>query len=257
LDEADVDIGRNNRISNGYVGIQLEGSGTSGRVAGNTIDALSEIGISVIGGAEAGVTENTLTDAGSNGITVEHGQATVADIHHNRIIQYSGLAIKIVEGNVAVRANEIDGTAQIGIAARDGARAVIAGNTVSGVSLIGILAGTGAAVQARANTVIGGDVGIGYTEPGTTGTAVGNMVMRSADVGIMIEEGAAAEVSENQITEAAMLGVYVRNTGTRATVSDNAISGPGRDGIGFENGAQGTAAGNMLKDLNRTGLWAH
>jgi DNA-binding beta-propeller fold protein YncE/plastocyanin len=77
---AGVRISPGNRISKSSVGIQLEGVGTGGRIAGNVIETMGRTGVAIIGGARATIADNRIANTVDHGIVVEEaGSPVTAD----------------------------------------------------------------------------------------------------------------------------------------------------------------------------------
>ncbi|MFN8661414.1 MAG: right-handed parallel beta-helix repeat-containing protein [Thermomicrobiales bacterium] len=158
----------------------------------------------------------------------------------------------------------------------------------------GVIARTGGEATVRDVTIDGGFfrnacpdtpvTGVSFSGAGgeMSGLSIIRMLHGTPDgfcgSGVTIAEGSEVNVVTSTIAWS-HVGILIRGQDTRATVSDvvvsanvrqgvlvddhaaadivgSRVSGPGQDGIGFALGSQGTASGNMIQDVQRTGIWA-
>jgi nitrous oxidase accessory protein NosD len=259
---AGMRVAAGTRISDGATGIRFTHAGTSGRIAGTTIERMSLTGIDIWFDARASIAGNTIADAGETGIVVARARtrATLADNN----ITGGMVGISVSEGATAdLSGNFIDQTATAGIAIGSGARATLAMDTlaqpgqdgiqvdgpgssaivtdtaVSGALESGIRVQGGAqAVIGAGNRVEGGQWGVVVIDPGSTALVNGNTVADASNQGIVVSAGAAATVAENTIT-GGETAILVQGPGS-ALIENNTISNPANIGIALERGADGT-----------------
>ena len=202
---AHVRISPSNQIRNSNVGIQLEGAGTGGRVAGNTIETMALMGVVIIDGAQASIADNHIADTTVNGIAIE-GSTTEATVENNQLDE---------PGDVGIKAT--------------GRSAEIRGNTVSG-GVFGIGIGNGGTAQVVDNTMSRPeDTGIYVLHEGTVAMIDGNTVADAASDGIWVEQGAHATITGNTVTDAKSNGITAISGADVVISGDNSVRGGERE----------------------------
>lgn len=225
---ARVRITPENRITNGFVGIQLEDPGAVGRIAGSTIDGMTQAGIVVLSGAEATVANNALTDIDGLGISVERPGSQA-----------------IVEQNTVARA-------ATGVAAF-GAEVRITGNTVTGAHH-GVVAREGASATLSQNTIErSSGIGVWITDPDTTATIEGNTIANTSSSGINVGHSASAVIEGNTIRGAINEGIIVEFEG-QARIIDNQVINAEEVGISITHGSEVEVSGENLICGGKTGI---
>jgi nitrous oxidase accessory protein NosD len=217
---AHVRISPENRVRNGYVGIQFEGPGTGGRVAGNTIEGTTVAGIIIRSGAQAAVANNTLTNAGRSGISTERSgsRATI----ENNTIAYTQAAITVFGGEAEIRGNTVT-FGKHGIVVREAGTAILEGNTIERPSAFGVW----------------------ITDPGTNATILRNTIRRAGAQGINVGHTASAVIEDNTIRDAADEGIIIEFDGV-ARIRDTTVIDAAGVGISVTDGGQAEISGENL-----------
>jgi probable HAF family extracellular repeat protein len=245
---ANVRVSPGNRVTNGQVGIQLEDSGTGGRIAGNTIESMSRAGIAVILDAHATVADNTVEDA-FYGIFASSGAATNMNGNTIRRAQDSGIIVSNTGTRATIENNTIDSSLSDGIWAQEGAQASVLGNTVTGSARYGIAAiGAGTRATIDDNTVADSGLNGVWAGIGSVAEISGNAVNDAAEDGILATGSAEATIAENRVT-GGQRGIEIAGAGTTATVVDNTVERVGVVGITINQGATASdVSGNAVSE---------
>ena len=135
---AHVRISPSNQIRNSNVGIQLEGAGMGGCVAGNTIETMALMGVVIIDGAQASIADNHIADTTVNGIAIE-GSTTEATIENNQLDEPGQVGIKVTGRSAEIRGNTVSGGV-FGFGIGNGGTAQVVDNTTSRPEDTGIYA---------------------------------------------------------------------------------------------------------------------
>ncbi len=245
---ANVRVSPGNRVTNGQVGIQLEDSGTGGRIAGNTIESMSRAGIAVILDARATVADNTVEDA-FYGIFASSGAATNMNGNTIRRAQDSGIFVSNTGTRATIKDNTIDSSLSDGIWVQEGAQASVLGNTVTGSARYGIAAiGAGTRVTIDDNTVADSGLNGVWAGIGSVAEISGNAVNDAAEDGILATGSAEASIRENRVA-GGQRGIEIAGAGTTATVVNNAVERVGVVGITINQGAAAPdVSGNTVSE---------
>jgi hypothetical protein len=274
---AHVRISPGNQIRNGFIGIQLEGEGTGGRVAGTTIERMALMGVAIIGGAQASIANNSIADTAVNGIAIE-GETTEATIENNQLDDPGEVGIKGLQASVEVRGNRVSG-GDFGIGIGDGGTAQVFGNTLNRPQNTGIYVlheGTSATIAG--NTVADAASDGIWVEQAARATITGNTVTDATSTGITAVAGATVTIAGENVVRGGERGIEVAGAGTTATVTGNRVEGTGVVGITINRGAaardvsgntvagaqfgivfegestRGTIADNLLEDTGQDGI---
>ncbi|MFT4038995.1 MAG: right-handed parallel beta-helix repeat-containing protein [Thermomicrobiales bacterium] len=220
---ARVRVTPENQIREGHVGVQFEGAGTSGRIAGNVVAHMDEAGIVVIDRAQASVANNVIEDAANTGISVKFG------------------------GRAALTDNRVTGGI-FGIAA-DAAELTMSGSSVTGSS-IGIGSFTGAQITVRESHVRDCNYGIGAA----SGQIIihDSSVVTCAGAGVQAEQGGTLEAHGVRVTQS-QVGLRAQS-GSTATVTNSAFSRNTLRGVVAVQGSQLTLERSSLTDAGEYGI---
>jgi probable HAF family extracellular repeat protein len=227
---AHVRISPGNQIRNGFIGIQLEGEGTGGRVAGTTIERMALMGVAIIGGAQASIANNSIADTAVNGIAIE-GETTEATIENNQLDDPGEVGIKGLQASVEVRGNRVSG-GDFGIGIGDGGTAQVFGNTLNRPQ----------------------NTGIYVLHEGTSATIVGNTVADAASDGIWVEQAARATITGNTVTDATSTGITAVAGATVTIAGENVVRGGERGIVIGGTGTTGTVTGNRVEGAGVVGI---
>ncbi|MFN8592533.1 MAG: right-handed parallel beta-helix repeat-containing protein [Thermomicrobiales bacterium] len=182
---ATVEVSESTVFSGGLAGVVASDAGTGVTIAGATFDGQTRDGVYVQLGAAATVSDNTLTLAGGNGITLSATTGT-GRVSGNRVLDaVVGIVIRDGAANAAVSDNLVRG-GETGIrVAGPSTEARVTGNTIEATTVTGLAVENGARAEATENVITGpgtlsaaaafGPAGIHYGS-GASGVVRGNQV---------------------------------------------------------------------------------
>lgn len=213
-----------NQISYGTNGIFLEGEGTSGRIAGNTIAQMRGAGVVVMDGAYASLAENQIMDVTERGVVVFQG-ATAASERDE--ISRTDFAFSALGGELSL--NDVVITeCRVGVLSVNGSAAKVIGADVQECTYGLGASGVGSRLVAS-ETVITGAASAGVSAEGGGHVEVRDLSITHSMSGITVLDQSSAEVKSTHLedtTEAALLVVG----GSKARVSGLEIVRPGTYG---------------------------
>ncbi len=238
-----------NQISYGNNGIQFEGEGTSGRIAGNTIAQMYGTGVIVMDGAHASLADNLITDI------TDHGVVLIGD------------------ATAASERDEITRTEQAFLA--DGSSLLIQKAAVAECR-VGVLSQNGGSADVGDSTLRACDIGLGAADPGSRLTASGVTITGSKRAGVMLDSTAEADLREVRITQsgtgiAAMdhnvveiMDAHIQDTtdagiavfgGSQVAVASSGLRKPGQFGVIVSGpGTRLISSENSITDAGQTGI---
>jgi hypothetical protein len=230
--------------------------GAGGNISGTTITNISRgqgdrcgYGIVVVGPvpAEVIVSNNTIENPGDDGIVVT---GAAVKVRENSITDAGGNGIAFgsqgTSGTIA--GNTIRNAGYAGISVEEMATADITNNAVIDSQQFGLIALTSATVRVTSqNQIVGGIAGVVVSDPGTSASIDGNKIMNPAKDAIYVQNGAEATVSNNAITNSGGSGITVSQPGTRGTIRDNVIVTAAVSAILVRDRAEADAIGNIVR----------
>lgn len=221
-------------------------------VSGNkvTVNSVLGYGLWFQGTYESTLSGNSVTYAGSavngdesDGIKLEASasntvsQNTVTD--ESKGIMRNGIYVKGACDATALSQNTISNTKNNGIYVFDSVGCSVEGNNISNTGKHGIYADSKAG-SAKKMTAI-----------------TGNIIKKTANRGICVNDNSYAEVSENQISSTGDDGIYA---GSKAQVSlkSNSIASAKNQGIYINSGAKATEiSGNTITGSSQNGIYVN
>jgi nitrous oxidase accessory protein NosD/streptogramin lyase len=222
---------RHNRITRcSPHGLRVGINSTGVVITDNLVDANDEHGVTILGGAEATVTQNTLRQNGRLGMLITTARATILD-------------------------NLIEGNALRGLSLQVNARATVAHNTVRQNGDIGILIQLGATVELTGNTSTGNAEHGFLVDRESTATLTGNISTGNTEEGFLVTRGSTATLTGNTSTGNGFSGFAIGNRST-ATLTNNISTNNGFQGVSVQSGSTATLTGNTIVNNALNGIFA-
>ena len=260
-----------NQISYGRIGVFLEGEGTSGRIAGNTIVQMRDTGIVVMDEAHASLASNLITDVTERGVLLVGNASAVSERDQ---VARSDQGFSVLSGELTVNEPVIR-DCRVGILSTGGSVAAVAGGDVQ-ECVYGLGAAGSASRMVASKTVITGAerAGVGAEAGGhvdvrdlsithsTRGISVlgqssaeveATQVEDTTEAALLVAGGSKARVSDLEVVRPGNYGARVVGPGSALTMSGSTISRP--ESVGIQASAGAHLTGNDLRvTAAQTGL---
>ncbi|MDX2004311.1 MAG: right-handed parallel beta-helix repeat-containing protein [Meiothermus sp.] len=209
-------------------GMRFVGS-TSAEVRGNTVERNGDTGVLIVGAAQPALIENQIREHRRFGVALETystPELTVTPELRGNTVERNGLYGILVEaGNALLEANQVRGSAQVGVGLFGEGAVVARQNTVEGNQTHGILVDDRVRATLEDNTVQGNALCGILLRTFSESAVRGNVIQNNGAYGLELQDKAKAQLEGNQIAGNGVAAVRIARL-TEAQVGENQVSGP-------------------------------
>jgi parallel beta-helix repeat protein len=213
----------------------------SPQISESTISDNGGCGLCYVSNARGSVTNTTVQ---GNEIGVQAGDDTAPRLRESTFSGNHSVGLTFDGASTgSLTSSVVEDNGNVGVQIAGTSPASVTGNTISHQG-VGVLATETSTPQIRDNTLADHDVGVQVGGQAHVDLS-NNQISRSATVGISLTDTVTGTISGNTIGDATDIGIQASGSAT-PTITGNTLDGPGSVGISFLETSDGTATGNKV-----------
>ncbi|CAG9463302.1 unnamed protein product [Pedinophyceae sp. YPF-701] len=227
-------------------GVAARGAGTRVKMAGTVVEGAVKVGVAVCDRAEMEAVGGRVVKNGVGIAVGTNGGMTATNVH---VLENRTAGVMAADvGKVTLSGCTCSGNVQGQGIVAEGKSTVLADGVSCSGNRIGVKAGGGSTVEVTKGEVLNNTSGMSCTGNGSTLRATGTAVRDNQENGVIVVDGATAELADVELRGHNVAGLYVADFGTSATLVDVRACKNMLNGVSVRKGAKAEIRGGEFNE---------